>query len=114
MDNYSLEEVKMLISENKITPEVFKNILKSASRRLELYNDKDDLEILKFLSQNKLVPEKTKKEINKYLLIYDKANNTNNAITKKNTNRRRITIITILTIALVLIIICILLIFYKR
>ena len=114
MDNYSLEEVKMLISENKITPEVFKNILKSASRRLELYNDSDDLEILKFLSQNKVVPDKIKKEINSYLAIYDKVNNKNNEVVKSNTNRRRATVITILVVAIILIAICILLIMYKR
>ena len=38
MDNYSLKEVKMLIEKNLVSPEVFKNILNSTTRRLELYH----------------------------------------------------------------------------
>lgn len=113
MDNYSLEEVKLLIDENKISPEVFNNILKSASRRLELYNDKDDLEILRFLSENKIVPKSIRKEINGYLESYYKINNMVNEKNKKNGKKRTKTVIIMLIIAIVLIIICLCLVFNR-
>ena len=113
MDNYSLEEVKMLINENKVSIAVFKNILKSATRRLELYNDKDDWEILKYLSENKVVPEKIKKEINRYLDDYNKFNSENNDRIKGNIEKRTKTVITMLIIAIILIIICMFLIFKR-
>ena len=71
MDNYSYEEVKMLINNNLVTSEVLNNILKSTTRRLELYKDKDDLKILQYLSDSQLIPVDTKDEINKYLALYD-------------------------------------------
>ena len=74
MDNYSYEEVKMLINKNLVTPEVLNNIFKSTTRRLELYNDKDDLKILQYLSNCAMIPYDTKDEINKYLALYDSYN----------------------------------------
>lgn len=82
MDNYSYEEVKMLINKNLVTPEVLNNIFKSTTRRLELYNDKDDLKILQYLSSSELIPEDTKEEIDKYLALYDSYN----IKTKENTD----------------------------
>ena len=107
MDNYSLEEVKMLINNNMVTPEIFNNIIKSTTRRIELYNDKDDWEILKYLSKSKLVPEKAQKEIDKYLDSYDKYNALNNKKIKENASSRRKSVITILIIVAILIAICI-------
>ena len=107
MDNYSLEEVKMLINKNMVTPEIFNNIIKSTTRRIELYNDKDDWEILKYLSKSNLVPEKAKKEINKYLDSYDKYSAMNNKKIKENASKRKKSVITILIIVAFLIAVCV-------
>lgn len=74
MDNYTLNEVKMLIDKKMMKPEILKNILKSTTRRIELYDDEDDLEILKYLANNEAIPKKTKEEIDKYLKEYEKFN----------------------------------------
>ena len=71
MDNYNLDDVKILIDKGLVTPEVLKNILKSTTRRIELYNDNDDVQILKYLSSHDSIPKETKEEINKYLSIYN-------------------------------------------
>lgn len=113
MDNYSLEEVKMLINKNLITPDIFNNILKSTTRRLDLYDDPDDLAILKYLSQSELVPEDAKKEIDKYLSIY---NDYNNVSIEKNeiiTKQRRKSVKIVLSIMFALIVICLLIILFK-
>lgn len=98
MDNYSLEEVKSLIHNNLITKEVFDNILKSTTRRLELYNDKDDWEILKYLSQSSLVSDDSKEKIDKYLKSYNIYCKRSASTMKKNSKSRRLSII--ITIAL--------------
>lgn len=98
MDNYSLEEVKNLINNNLITKEVFDNILKSTTRRLELYNDKDDWEILKYLSQSSLVSDDSKEKINKYLKSYDIYCKRSVVTMNNNSKSRRYAII--ITIAL--------------
>ncbi len=74
MDNYTLNEVKMLIDKKMLKPEILNNILKSTTRRIELYDDSDDLEILKYLSNNDSIPKGTKEEINKYLQEYESYN----------------------------------------
>ena len=109
MDNYSLEEVKMLINNNMVTPEIFNNIIKSTTRRIELYNDKDDWAILKYLSKCELVPSSAKEEINKYLTSYNEYNKMNNKKIRKNAPKRRKAVVIILIIALLLIVFCILL-----
>ena len=114
MDNYSLEEVKMLINNNMVTPEVFNNILKSTTRRIELYNDRDDWKILKYLSESNVLPENAQKEISKYLNSYDEYCK---KMKKENTKRmiqRKKTILVILFVAFILIAICIFLIANKR
>lgn len=110
MDNYSLEEVKILINNNMITPEIFDNILKSTTRRIELYNDKDDWEILKLLSTSDIVPIEIKNDINKYLKSYERFTMKENKKMEKNRISRRTTTITILFITVLLIIVCIFLI----
>lgn len=104
MDNYNLEEVKMLIDKNLVTPEVLKNILKSTTRRLELYDDQDDLSILKYLSDCELIPKEAKEEINKYLALYDSYNVNTIEGTKVSKEERKGSVI-VITIAILLLMI---------
>ena len=109
MDNYNLDEVKMLMEKNLITPEVLKNILKSTTRRLELYDDQDDLSILKYLSDSELVPDEAKEEINKYLALYDSYNVTTVEGVKVSKEERKSSIILITIVILLLMVVLIVL-----
>ena len=71
MDSYKLEEVKMLIDKNLLTGDILKNILTSSTRRIELYDNEESVDILKYLSKADCVPLETKEEINKFLAEYD-------------------------------------------
>jgi len=114
MDNYSLEDVKTLINNNLVTPEVFNNILKSTTRRLELYNDKDDWEILKYLAKSSAVPVSSKEEIDIYLNLYENHTRICNDKSEEVVKKRQTTITIILSIIVVLTVICIILIMNKR
>lgn len=109
MDNYSLEDVKKLVEKKLITSDVLKNILESTTRRLELYNDPDDLAILKYLSSCKSVPKTTKSDINKYLSEYDKITVENKLEEKDTIEARKNNIIWFISIIVILIIICVIL-----
>ena len=109
MDNYNLEEVKSLMDKNLITPDVLKNILKSTTRRLELYDDQDDLNILKYLSDSELVPKEAKEEINKYLALYDSYNVNTIEGSKVSKEERKSSVILITIVILLLIIVLIVL-----
>ena len=113
MDNYSLEEVKMLMNKNLVTPEVLKNIFKSTTRRLELYNDKDDLAILQYLSDSELVPSEAKEEINKYLAIYNDYNVKSNENIKQSKEERKPSVILVFSLIVFLIVLCVLMLLYK-
>ena len=113
MDNYNLDEVKKLINSNLVTPEVFNNILKSTTRRLELYDDKDDLNILLYLSQCELVPKETKEEIDKYLAVYDSYNVKTTENIKSNQEERKSSVRLIFSLIVFLIIFCLLLLLNK-
>lgn len=71
MDNYKLEEVKKIIDENLLSPSVLENILKSTTRRIEIHDDHEAVEILSYLSNHEIVPNETKEEINKFLAQYN-------------------------------------------
>ncbi len=71
MDSYSLDEVKMLIEKNLLTGEILKNILTSCTRRIELYDNSESLDILKYLKDASCVPDETKEELSKFLSEYD-------------------------------------------
>ena len=113
MDNYSLEEVKMLMNKNLVTPEVLNNILKSTTRRLELYNDKDDLSILQYLSDSELVPAEAKEEINKYLAVYNDYNVKSNENIKQSKEERKPSIIIVFSLIVFLLVLCILMLLDK-
>ncbi len=113
MDNYSLEEVKMLMNKNLVTPEVLNNILKSTTRRLELYNDKDDLGILQYLSDSELVPQEAKEEINKYLAVYNDYSVKSNDNIKQSKEERKSSVILVFALIVFLLILCILLLLNK-
>ena len=107
MDNYKLEEVKNIIDKNLLSPEVLENILKSTTRRIETYEDKEAIDILEFLSKTDIVPEETKEQIKKYLAEYDTCkihNNEQLQEDKEGINKIMIIYILIIVILLALII----------
>ena len=71
MDNYKLDEVKKIIDEGLLSSDVLENILKNTTRRIENIDDRDALEILKYLSESDVVPIETKTKIDKYLAQYN-------------------------------------------
>ena len=71
MDSYKLEEVKKIIEQNLLSPEVLQNILKSTTRRIENYDDNEAVSILNYLSSCDVIPQETKEELNKYLSEYN-------------------------------------------
>lgn len=103
MDNYNLDDVKILIDKGLLTTDVLKNILKSTTRRIELYNDNDDVQILKYLSSHDSIPDETKEEINKYLSVYNEHEIDN--VEDKKINYKLIIIYSVL-ISLILLIGC--------
>lgn len=104
MDNYTLSEVKMLIDKKMLKPEILNNILKSTTRRIELYDDKDDLEILKYLSNNNSIPKATKEEINKYLSEYENYNvdKNNDFIEKKSLINKKVIMVTLVLLLILI------------
>lgn len=114
MDNYSLKEVKMLIEKNLVSPEVFKNILNSTTRRLELYNDDDDLKILQYLSSCEVVPSDTKEEINKYLALYDSYKIKSDDNVNISKDERKSGVIIVFSVIVFLIVLFLLLILNRR
>lgn len=104
MDNYSLNDVKNLIDKNLINSDILKNILESTTRRIELYQDIDDINILKLLLDCKVIPSKTKEEIRKYLNEYEKIVIENDKKNKENVVVRRKNIIVFMLVIIALII----------
>lgn len=104
MDNYKLEEVKRIIEENLLSPDVLSNILKSSTKRIENYDDHEAVEILTYLSTNETIPKDIKEELSKYLAEY---NNYHIKEVEKNesfgTNNTKITIIYVVIIILLII-----------
>lgn len=106
MDNYSLNDVKNLNDNNLLTSDILKTILESTTRRIELYQDIDDINILKYLLKSNLVPNKTKEEIKKYLSEYEDIVVENYMKSQENISVRRKNVITLIVVLFVLIIIC--------
>ena len=71
MDSYKLDEVKILFDKNLLTTDILKRILESSKRRIELYDDEESIEILKYLNTLDIIPEDIQDEINKYLADYN-------------------------------------------
>lgn len=99
MDNYKLSEVKNIIDNNLLTPEVLETILKSSTRRVDNYDDKEAIEILEFLTKEKTIPKSTKEQIEKYLAEYNTnkiEDSTNEEI--KKINPKKLTILYVVVI----------------
>lgn len=110
MDNYTLNEVKMLIDKKMMKPEILNNILKSTTRRVELYDDKDDIEILKYLANNESIPKTTKEEIDKYLKEYENYKSDKNEISIESRKiNKKVTIVFSIILIILTIILAILL-----
>lgn len=67
MDNYDLEEVKMIIQEERMSSNILKSILENTTRRIEIYDDEESFDILKYILENANIDLDTKQEIEKYL-----------------------------------------------
>lgn len=67
MDNYELEEVKMIIQEERLSSNILKSILENSTRRIEIYDDEESYEILKYILNTAQINQDTKDEIEKYL-----------------------------------------------
>lgn len=67
MDNYDLEEVKMIIQEERLSSNILKSILENTTRRIEIYADEESYEILKYILNEAQIDTDTKEEIEKYL-----------------------------------------------
>lgn len=109
MDSYKLEEVKMLIEKNMLTSDILKNILTSSTRRIELYDNSESVDILKFLSKEDCVPDETKEEIKKFLSEYDSSKSVeedNDKIKEKISNWKVVllyaVVITLITVSILL------------
>lgn len=72
MDNYTLGDIKNLLKNNMLDSEMLTHIFENTTRRIDLYDDNESIEILKLLSKEELIPEETKNEITKYLNNYFK------------------------------------------
>lgn len=70
MDNYTVDEVKKIIQANLLTKEVLNSIIESSIRRIEIFGDKDSIEILEFLKSNQMTPLEVKNDIEKFLDNY--------------------------------------------
>lgn len=70
MDNYTVDEVKKIIQANLLTKEVLNSIIESSIRRIEIFGDKDSIEILEFLKSNQVTPLEVKNDIEKFLDNY--------------------------------------------
>lgn len=70
MDNYTIDEVKKIIQANLLTKEVLNSIIESSIRRIEIFGDKDSIEILEFLKSNQMTPLEVKNDIEKFLDNY--------------------------------------------
>ncbi len=112
MDDYSKEEVSMIIEKNLLTADVLQNIMKNAVKRLELYNEYEAVEILRILSEEDIVPDSVKDDINKYLALYDH-DSVNASETKKEEGKKYTRVIILYLLILILTILCVLLYFKK-
>ena len=100
MDSYSLDEIKNIIDKNLLTPEVLKNVLKSTTRRIEVKGDMSAVEILKYLSNCKSIPEDTRDNINKYLAEYDSFLIKNQKKDDEKNNVSRVVLLYLLIVAI--------------
>ncbi len=72
MDIYSLKEVQRLDINNKLTKEILASIFESATRQIELFDDYQSIEILKYLLDVDVVSLEDKESIRLYLDDYEK------------------------------------------
>ncbi len=70
MDNYTVNEVEKIIQENLLTNDVLTSIIESSIRRIEIFNDKEGIEILNFLKNDKKISLNIKNDIDKFLNNY--------------------------------------------
>ena len=106
MDNYSLNDVKTLVDKDLITSDILKNIFESTTRRIELYHDIDDINILKYLLDCNIVPSSTKEEIRKYLSEYEKSIIIDDDRNKDKIISRRKNIVILMIAIIILITVC--------
>lgn len=100
MDNYSLNDVKK-INENKLlTDEILKKIILSVVRRVDIYNDYSEIEILKYLRSSANLNQELICEIDNYLYKFEG----HVVVEKEKEDKRKILLIIPLILMIVLII----------
>ena len=98
MDNYSLEDVIKIDKNGLLTPKVLKKIILSVVRRVEIYGDYTEVEILRYLKTSNSVEEDLIKEIDDYIYKFE-----GHIIEEEKVDKRRV----ILTLPLILIVVLI-------
>ncbi len=73
MDNYSLEEVKKIVEEERLSSNILHSIIESTTRKINLSDDCESLEILEYINDKAKIPDDVKKEISSYLDKYKSA-----------------------------------------
>lgn len=86
MDDYSLNEVKDIIKDDNLSADILRSILDNTTRRIEIYNDDESIEILKYILENAEISEEVKVEINKYLDLVSSVSSETKEEEKKDSN----------------------------
>lgn len=103
MDNYSLEDVKSIVQKNLLTKDVLKKILVSTSRRIDIYNDYSEIDILRYLKDLDIIDKELKEEIDKYIYKCE-----NYVIENKHKEKKRETILVFISLLFIVgLLICI-------
>ena len=118
MDDYSLEEVKKIVESDKLTAFILRAILDNATRRIEIYNDEECIEILKYLLENANFDSKNsiKEEIKNYLEKVNNIDNHGNSEIIENVDNidKGSNLKTFVVAVFLLVIVCVLMFFLNR
>lgn len=99
MDNYSLEDVIKIDKNGLLTPKVLKKIILSVVRRVEIYGDYTEVEILRYLKTSNSVEEDLIKEIDDYIYKFE-----GHIIEEEKVDKRRVIFLTLPLILIVVLI----------
>lgn len=71
MDIYSLKDVQRLDVNNRLTKEILDSIFESTTRQIELFDDYQSIEILKYVLDLEITPVELKEVIHLFLTDYE-------------------------------------------
>lgn len=72
MDNFTMKEVERIVNDGLLSAEILHSIFESTTRKIEMYNDVESINILKYLEGENSIPEEVRFEIRDFLYNYDK------------------------------------------